>query len=77
MLLLQIHQQQEHHFVIQTKEKLPVHTEVTNLRRLLLSNNISDNIHADFSLAKRDEFPYIFFLSSSILSYSYFFLISI
>jgi len=55
-------QQQEDHFIIRTIEKLPVHTEVINLRRLLLSNNISDSISADFSLAKRDEFPYMYFL---------------
>ncbi|CAF5181643.1 unnamed protein product, partial [Rotaria magnacalcarata] len=28
-------QQQENHFIIRTIEKLPVHTEVINLRRLL------------------------------------------
>ncbi|CAF4697926.1 unnamed protein product [Rotaria sp. Silwood2] len=56
-------QQQDNHFIIRTIEKLPVHTEVINLRRLLLSsNNISDSINADFSLAKRDEFPYMFFI---------------
>ncbi|CAF1141511.1 unnamed protein product [Rotaria sordida] len=56
-------QQQDNHFIIRTLEKLPVHTEVINLRRLLLStNNISDSINADFSLAKRDEFPYMFFI---------------
>ena len=55
-------QQQENHMIIRIIEKLPVHTEVINLRRLLLPNNISDSINADFNLAKRDEFPYIFFL---------------
>ncbi|CAF4375920.1 unnamed protein product, partial [Rotaria magnacalcarata] len=55
-------QQQENHFIIRTIEKLPVHTEVINLRRLLLSNNTTDSITADFSLAKRDEFPYMFFI---------------
>lgn len=55
-------QQQENHFLIRTIEKLPVHTEVVNLRRLLFPNNISDSITADFSLAKRDEFPYMFFI---------------
>jgi hypothetical protein len=55
-------QQQDNHLIIRTIEKLPVHTEVINLRRLLLSNNISDSITADFSLAKRDEFPYMYFL---------------
>ncbi|CAF4929257.1 unnamed protein product [Rotaria sp. Silwood1] len=56
-------QQEDNHFIIRTIEKLPVHTEVINLRRLLLSsNNISDSINVDFSLAKRDEFPYMFFI---------------
>jgi hypothetical protein len=55
-------QQQQDQFIIRTIEKLPVHTEVINLRRLLLSNNISDSISADFSLTKRDEFPYMYFL---------------
>lgn len=55
-------QQQENHFIIRTTEKLPVHSEIVNLRRLLLPNNISDSISADFSLAKRDEFPYMFFI---------------
>jgi len=55
-------QQQQDQFIIRTTEKLPVHTEVINLRRLLLSNNISDSKSADFSLAKRDEFPYMYFL---------------
>jgi len=54
--------QEEDRFIIRTIEKLPVHTEVTNLRRLLLSNNVSDSINVDFSLAKRDEFPYMYFL---------------
>ncbi len=55
-------QQQDNHLIIRTIEKLPVHTEVINLRRLLFSKNLSDNINADFSLTKRDEFPYMFFL---------------
>ncbi|CAF4966784.1 unnamed protein product, partial [Rotaria sp. Silwood1] len=56
-------QQEDNHFIIRTIEKLPVHTEVINLRRLLLSsNNVSDSINVDFSLAKRDEFPYMFFI---------------
>jgi protocadherin delta 1 len=55
-------QQQDDHFIIRTIEKLPVHTEVINLRRLLLAKNLSDSITADFSLAKRDEFPYMYFL---------------
>jgi hypothetical protein len=55
-------QQQEDHFIIRTKEKLPVHTEVINLRRLLFPTNLSNNLTADFSLAKRDEFPYMYFL---------------
>jgi hypothetical protein len=55
-------QQQDDHFIIRTIEKLPVQTEVINLRRLLLSNNSSESTSADFSLAKRDEFPYMYFL---------------
>ncbi|CAF1303773.1 unnamed protein product [Adineta steineri] len=55
-------EEEEKRFVIRTIEKLPVHSEVINLRRLLLSNNISDSKSADFTLAKRDEFPYMFFL---------------
>jgi hypothetical protein len=55
-------QQQNDNFIIRTIEKLPVHSEVINLRRLLLLNNITDSISADFSLAKRDEFPYMYFL---------------
>ncbi|CAF0828535.1 unnamed protein product [Rotaria sp. Silwood1] len=55
-------QQQDDHFIIRTMEKLPVHTEVVNLRRLLFSKNFSDNINVDFTLVKRDEFPYMYFL---------------
>ena len=55
-------QQQNDNFLIRTIEKLPVHSEVINLRRLLLFDNITDSISADFSLAKRDEFPYMYFL---------------
>jgi len=55
-------QQQDNHLIIRTIEKLPVHTEVINLRRLLFSKILSDSINADFSLAKRDEFPYMYFL---------------
>ncbi|CAF1276856.1 unnamed protein product [Adineta steineri] len=55
-------QQQDDHFIIRTMEKLPVHTEVINLRHLLFPKNFSDSINADFSLAKRDEFPYMYFL---------------
>jgi hypothetical protein len=55
-------QQQDDHFIIRTIEKLPVHTEVINLRRLLFGKNISESVTADFSLAKRDEFPYMYFL---------------
>jgi hypothetical protein len=55
-------QHEEDHLIIRTIEKLPVHTEVINLRRLLFPLNISDSISADFSLAKRDEFPYMYFL---------------
>ena len=43
-------------------EKLPVHTEVINLRRLLFPRNVSDSVNVDFTLAKRDEFPYMYFL---------------
>jgi hypothetical protein len=55
-------QQEEDHLIIRTIEKLPVHTEVINLRRLFLVKNISERISTDFSLAKRDEFPYMYFL---------------
>jgi hypothetical protein len=55
-------QQQDTHLIIRTIEKLPVHTEVINLRRLLFKKHLSDSINADFSLAKRDEFPYMYFL---------------
>ncbi|CAF0939092.1 unnamed protein product [Rotaria sordida] len=55
-------QQQDDHFIIRTIEKLPVHTEVINLRRLLYPKNFSDNMNVDFSLVKRDEFPYMYFL---------------
>ncbi|CAF1667103.1 unnamed protein product, partial [Adineta ricciae] len=54
--------QQQEHFIIRTLEKLPVHSEVINLRRLLLSKNVSDSQNVDFTLAKRDDFPYMFFL---------------
>lgn len=49
-------------YLIRTIEKLPVHTEIIHLRRLFLSNQSSDSSSADFTLAKRDEFPYMFFL---------------
>lgn len=55
-------QQQDDHLIIRTIEKLPVHTEVINLRRLLFPKTLSDNINVDFSLVKRDEFPYMYFL---------------
>ena len=55
-------QQHDEQFIIRTIEKLPVHTEVFNLRRLLLAKHVTENIHADFSLAKRDDFPYMYFL---------------
>jgi hypothetical protein len=55
-------QQHDEHFLIRTMEKLPVHTEVINLRRLLFPANIADSVNVDFSLAKRDEFPYMYFL---------------
>ena len=55
-------QQHDEQFIIRTMEKLPVHTEVLNLRRLFLSKHHSESIHADFSLAKRDDFPYMYFL---------------
>ena len=57
-------QQQQHdeHLIIRTMEKLPVHTEVINLRRLLFPRNVSDSVNVDFTLAKRDEFPYMYFL---------------
>ena len=55
-------QQHDEHLIIRTIEKLPVHTEVINLRRLLFPKNLSDSFNVDFSLAKRDEFPYMFFL---------------
>ncbi len=55
-------QQQDDHLIIRTIEKLPVHSEVINLRRLLLAKHLSESINADFSLAKRDEFPYMYFL---------------
>lgn len=55
-------QQQNYHKPIRTIEKLPVHTEVLNLRNYLFPREISENINVDFSLAKRDEFPYMYFL---------------
>ena len=56
-------QEQDEHLIIRTREKLPVHTEVINLRRLFFpSNSSSENVNVDFTLAKRDEFPYMFFL---------------
>ncbi|UJR21702.1 hypothetical protein I4U23_024779 [Adineta vaga] len=55
-------QQQQEHFIIRILEKLPVHSEVTNLRRLLLSQNLTESNSVDFTLARRDEFPYMFFL---------------
>lgn len=48
--------------LIRTIEKLPVHTEIINLRRLFYPNQTSNSLTADFTLAKRDEFPYMFFL---------------
>lgn len=60
--LCQQPQQLDERLLVRTTEKLPVHTEVINLRRLLLPKNISESIAADFSLAKRDEFPYMYFL---------------
>jgi len=55
-------QQPDNHLIIRTIEKLPVHTEVVNLRRLLFSKELTDNLNLDFSLVKRDEFPYMFFI---------------
>ncbi len=55
-------QQHDDHLIIRTIEKLPVHSEVINLRRLLFSKELFESINADFSLAKRDEFPYMYFL---------------
>ena len=55
-------QQQNNQFIIRTIEKLPVHTEVINLRRLLFRKNFSDSIDVDFSLARQDDFPYMYFL---------------
>lgn len=57
-------QQQDDHFVVRINEKLPVHSEVVNLRRFLFGQSQSDSKIADFSLAKRDEFPYMYFLIS-------------
>ncbi|UJR27627.1 hypothetical protein I4U23_008908 [Adineta vaga] len=54
--------QQDDRFLIRTKEKSPVQTEVINLRRLFFPKNFSDSINVDFSLAKRDEFPYMYFI---------------
>ena len=54
--------EQDDSWIIRTIEKLPVHSEVINLRRLLFSKNISNSLTVDFSLAKRDEFPYMYFL---------------
>lgn len=48
--------------IIRTMEKLSVHSEVANLRRLFFPSNISEKVNVDFSLAKRDEFPYFYFL---------------
>ena len=55
----QLHDDQ---LIIRTIEKRPVHSEVINLRRLLFPKDLSESINADFSLAKRDEFPYLYFL---------------
>jgi hypothetical protein len=45
-------------------EKLPVHTEVGNLRQLFLPHysSTSTTSNVDFMLAKRDEYPYFYFL---------------
>lgn len=55
-------QQQDDQYLIRTKEKLPVQTEVVNLRRLFFPKNFTESINVDFSLAKRDEFPYMYFI---------------
>lgn len=56
-------QQQDPPYLIRTIEKLPVHTEVVNLRQLFFGKDFDDkNSPIDFSLVKRDEFPYMFFL---------------
>ena len=47
------------HRLIQLIEKLPVQTEVINLRELFLTN---ETVEGDFFLAKKDEYPYWFFL---------------
>ena len=55
--------EEDEQLIIRTIEKLPVHTEVINLRRLFFpSNSTPESLTIDFSLAKRDEFPYMFFL---------------
>ena len=62
-LCQQQQQQQDHQlYLIRTIEKLPVHTQVINLRQLFFGKDIDENYPIDFSLAKRDEFPYMFFL---------------
>ena len=45
--------------LIHLMEKLPVQTEVLNLRELFFAN---ETLEVDFFLAKKDEFPYWFFL---------------
>ena len=55
-------QQQQQQRIIRTTEKLPVHSEIINLRRLFFPNQTTNSLTADFTLAKRDEYPYMFFL---------------
>ena len=56
-------QSPDDHRIIRTLEKLPVHTEVVNLRQLFLPNHPAESAAtADFMLAKRDEYPYLYFL---------------
>lgn len=56
-------QSPDDHRIIRTLEKLPVHTEVVNLRQLFLPNHPTESaVTADFMLAKRDEYPYLYFL---------------
>ena len=62
MFRLTAGQHHDEHFLIRTMEKLPVHSEVINLRRLFFPKNVSEPLNVDFSLAKRDEFPYMYFL---------------
>ncbi|CAF1544829.1 unnamed protein product, partial [Didymodactylos carnosus] len=49
-------------YTVTTTEKLPVSSTVAKLRDIFHDESMTQNNNIDFSMAKRDEYPYMYFI---------------